>query len=147
MIFYQVEDVEVKFCDLENLEARKWQSEVVVKKAKKVTTTTKATAKPVPAVAKAKASSNLRAMMAAKRKAMAEAKKQSEGIPEIKVVNHDKEMSEAKEKKPEEKEEQIDFDGGFFSVNTPAKSPAEIAEKLASAERRRTLNPTSPSKR
>ena len=66
MIYFQVEDVNSKFNELEDLEAKNWISEPKSK------TKVNAVKKPInvskPFKPKAKASSNLKAMLAAKRK-------------------------------------------------------------------------------
>ena len=67
MIYFQVEDVNSKFAKLEDLEAKNWISEP--KPQTKVNTVKKAVIVSKPFKPKAKASSNLKAMLAAKRKA------------------------------------------------------------------------------
>ena len=71
MIYFQVEDVEAKFADLEDQKAKNWQKEVKKVVAKKTQMKAKSF-KP-----KAKASSNLRQMLAEKRKAMLQVSKNS----------------------------------------------------------------------
>ena len=83
MIYFQVEDIEKKFVDLEALQARNWQSEKPQKiVSKKVINKNKTAFKP-----KAKASSNLRQMLAEKRKAMLQQAK--DDMPAI-VVTEEK---------------------------------------------------------
>jgi len=80
MIYFQVEDVNAKFCELEDLEAKKWISEP------KPQTKVNAVKKPVivskPFKPKAKPSSNLKALMAAKRKAAMNINKENDN-PQI----------------------------------------------------------------
>ena len=93
MIYFQVEDVEKKFVDLEALEARNWQSEKPQKiVSKKVINKNKTAFKP-----KAKASSNLRQMLAEKRKAMLQQAK--DDMPAI-VVTEEKSSGNNFEKVP-----------------------------------------------
>merc|ERR1719341_2340873 len=130
MIFIQVEDVDAKFVKLSKVEADGWvDTEVkVVKKAPKKRILSVSKPKTKAAVG---ASSGLRALIAAKRKA-------SEAFTE----DSEEEASAAKEKKnkveqvipkivTEDKEEnEKTFEGGFFSVKSPvqkSKSPCTSA--------------------
>ncbi|XP_066283370.1 microtubule-associated protein futsch-like isoform X3 [Branchiostoma lanceolatum] len=109
MVYFQVEDVDKKFDDLEKLKARNWEPEEVKKpvKVKK-----KIVKKPIkkPAVKSSKdreaARKRLAEAKAAMKAAMMANKEQKEQKEEAKVT-----------------EETVTFDGGFFKVNSPAKTP------------------------
>ena len=134
MIYFQVEDVEQKFVDLTALEERNWQNEKpqqqqkIVKKVIK----NKTAFKP-----KAKASSNLRQMLAEKRKAMLQQAK--DDMPAIVVTEEKSSDEKAAQKSPEEK---VTFDAGFFKVTSPiSKSPrSEKRKSDATALRRSVLS-------
>merc|ERR1719222_316791 len=125
MIYMQVEDVDAKFVKLSKVEADGWvDNEVkVVKKTVKKRMLSVSKPKTKTAVG---ASSGLRALIAAKRKA-------SEAINDS-----EEDASATKEKKnkmveaaipkivtEEGKEEEVEktFEGGFFSVNSPIQKP------------------------
>ena len=84
MIYFQVEDVNTKFSELVDLEAKNW---ILEQKPKPKVAPTKKAIVSKPFKPKAKASSNIKAMMAAKRKAAMMANKENENanqqIPEI----------------------------------------------------------------
>ena len=132
MIYFQVEDVEQKFSDLDALESRNWQSEKPQKVVKKNVIKNKTTFKP-----KAKASSNLRQMLAEKRKAMLQQSKND--MPAI-VLTEDKTGEEKSAKTTEE--ESLTFDAGFFKVTSPVnRSPKnEKRRSDATALRRSVLS-------
>merc|ERR1719209_425297 len=140
MIFIQVEDVDAKFVKLSKVEADGWvDTEVkVVKKAPKKRILSVSKPKTKAAVS---ASSGLRALIAAKRKA-------SEAVTE----DSEEDASAAKEKKKnkverpaiiptivmEDKEEiEKTFEGGFFSVKSPV-------QKLKSPRMSAANSPQSP---
>merc|ERR1711962_92165 len=87
MIYFQVEDVNSKFSELEDLEAKNWISEPKSK------TKINAVKKPIivskPFKPKAKASSNLKAVLAAKRKAAMNLNKENDNpqIPQVVVTD------------------------------------------------------------
>ena len=87
MIFFQVEDVNTKFSELVDLEAKNW---ILEQKPKPKVVPTKKAIVSKPFKPKAKASSNIKAMMAAKRKAAMMANKENENanqqIPEIQIT-------------------------------------------------------------
>merc|ERR1719228_846012 len=93
MIYFQVEDVNSKFAKLEDLEAKNWISEP--KPQTKVNTVKKAVIVSKPFKPKAKASSNLKAMLAAKRKAAMKVRVNKENdnpqIPQMIVTDVDEE--------------------------------------------------------
>ena len=94
MIYFQVEDVNAKFLELVDLEAKNW---ILEQKPKpKVAAPTKKAIASKPFKPKAKASSNIKAMMAAKRKAAMTVNKENENaniqIPEIQITKNEEEI-------------------------------------------------------
>ena len=87
MIYFQVEDVNTKFSELVDLEAKNW---ILEQKSKPKVAPTKKAIVSKPFKPKAKASSNIKAMMAAKRKAAMMVNKENENvnqqIPEIQIT-------------------------------------------------------------
>lgn len=111
MIYFQVEDVEQKFKELEDLESKNWAIEKEV-----VKTATAQKPKPKKVVAKPpKAQSNLRQILAEKRKALMMKKNETEDKPVI-IVTQDE--------KAKVNEEVVTFDAGFFNVVSSPKSPS-----------------------
>ena len=90
MIYFQVEDVNTKFSELADLEAKNW---ILEQKPKPKVAPAKKAIVSKPFKPKAKASSNIKAMMAAKRKAAMMANKENENenqqIPEIQITKHE----------------------------------------------------------
>jgi len=122
MIYFQVEDVNSKFAKLEDLEAKNWISEP--KLQTKVNTVKKAVIVSKPFKPKAKASSNLKAMLAAKRKAAMKVNKENDDPqipqPQIQVIVTDEDVEQPKPTKKQE--EEVKFDAGFFELASPAKT-------------------------
>jgi len=129
MIYIQVEDVDAKFVKLSKVEDDGWvDKEVkVVKKVQK---------KKVLPVAKPRtksaASSGLRALIAAKRKA-SEAVASEEEMSAVKVKKNEEEQPKTDLPKvvvvedDNDKEAEKEFDGGFFSVKSPVQKPKSPA--------------------
>ena len=90
MIYFQVEDVNAKFSELVDLEAKNW---ILEQKPKPKVAPTKKAIVSKPFKPKAKASSNIKAMMAAKRKAAMMVNKENENaniqIPEIQITKNE----------------------------------------------------------
>merc|ERR1719369_484350 len=118
MIYFQVEDIKSKFDKLEDLEAKNWISEPKpdpkVNNVKKVVTVSK------PFKPKAKASSNLKAMLAAKRKEAMKVNKENEKpkTPQLIVTDADEEQPQP----PKKQEEELKFNAGFFELASPVKT-------------------------
>ena len=87
MIYFQVEDVNLKFVELGDLEAKNWITEE--KSKMQVGAVKKIVSKPFKP--KVKASSNLRAMLAAKRKAVTKTNKENDN-PQIIVTKDDNDV-------------------------------------------------------
>lgn len=131
MIFIQVEDVDRKFSNLSKVEANGWKEVIPVKTVRsKIVSKSVSSVSDVSVVKQKKASSGLKALIAARRKA---AKSVSEP-PSIAVEDSSKgettKMSPTSdnEAKKDENQTQDDktFDGGFFTVKSPMlerKSP------------------------
>lgn len=131
MIYFQVEDVNTKFSELVDLEAKNW---ILEQKPKPKAAPVKKAIVSKPFKPKAKASSNIKAMMAAKRKAAMMANKENENsnqqIPEIQITK-DEEIPKKQE------EEAVKFDAGFFELASPAKNTALIkTDQTLSAKRK-----------
>ncbi|KAI8498479.1 phosphoprotein phosphatase [Branchiostoma belcheri] len=109
MVYFQVEDVDKKFDDLENLKGRNWEPEEVKKPVKVKKKIVKKPGKK-PAVKDNKdreaARKRLAEAKAAMKAAMMANKQQTEQKEEAKVT-----------------EDTVTFDGGFFKVDSPAKTP------------------------
>jgi len=128
MIYIQVEDVDAKFVKLSKVEDDGWvDKEVkVVKKVQKK--------KVLPAAkprTKSAASSGLRALIAAKRKA-SEAVAFEEEMYAVKVKKNEEEQPKSDVPKvvveeDNDKEAEKEFDGGFFSVKSPVQRPKSPA--------------------
>ena len=88
MIYFQVEDVNLKFVELGDLEAKNWITEEKPK-TKAPTAVKKIVSKPFKP--KVKASSNLRAMLAEKRKAVTKTNKENDN-PQIIVTKDDNDV-------------------------------------------------------
>ncbi|XP_013404677.1 uncharacterized protein LOC106169658 isoform X2 [Lingula anatina] len=104
MVYFQVEDVNVKFSGLEKLQAKSWVEEKPEQVAKKEIPK-KATKKSTKPVVKSKFA-EFRAQMKAQQK-----QQQEQQVP---VVVEPQEMKT--------------FDAGFFKVNSPVKSPMQQGE-------------------
>ena len=94
MIYFQVEDVNAKFSELVDLEGKNWISDEKPQTSKVVPVKKAIVSKPFKP--KAKASSNLKAMLAAKRKAAMKANKENEStnvlqVPEIILAKSEEE--------------------------------------------------------
>lgn len=138
MIYFQVVDVDKKFEKLKLLEENDWK-EIV---PKPVLVKKKPAKRPVKVQQKS-ASSGLKAMIAAKRKAAvtAEAKavEETEGTSQEKPLSLREMMAQkraemargGKEEEPKEEIPSVDnlFDGGFFQVSSPAKSSPKSSPK------------------
>ena len=135
MIYFQVVDVDKKFEKLRAIEENDWK-EVVPKPIVKK----KLAKKPVKSTQQKSASSGLKAMIAAKRKAAADVKAMegSEGSSQNKPLSLREMMAQkraemAKGKKDEEKKESLSgdnlFDGGFFQVTSPARNSLKSSPK------------------
>lgn len=123
----QIEDVHTKFANLVILEAKNWQEETKTVK-KPVTKTTVKKPAPMKTKPKAGASSGLRAMIAAKRRAAEEQEKQETNEQETsqqetngqETPQQEKEEStlavpEINEEAKTEDGDDRTFDGGFFT--------------------------------
>jgi len=185
MIYFQVKDVDKKFEKLSEIESNNW-TEVVKQVARK-----KMVKKPTVAAGPKKvASSGLKALIAAKRKAAEEAKAALAASEEIKEVEVSSEVTEvepsqpkeegsvvskrlnikemiakkreqlAKEKAKEESstapefvvninscetKEERTFEGGFFSVTSPVRSPS--SDMKASSPKPSTPSPSVKTRR
>merc|ERR1719209_249912 len=145
MIYIQVEDVDAKFVKLSKVEDDGWLDEEV-KVGKKVQK------KKVLPVAKPRtksaASSGLRALIAAKRKA-SEAVASEEEMSAVKVKKNEEEQPKSDPPKvvveeDDDKEAEKEFDGGFFSVKSPVQKPKSPATSLKSPLA--TGSPNTPSR-
>jgi len=129
MIYFQVEDVNAKFSELVDLEAKNW---ILEQKPKPKVAPTKKAIVSKPFKPKAKASSNIKAMMAAKRKAAMMVNKENENaniqIPEIKITKN--------EEIPKKQEEEVKFDAGFFELASPARTALQKTDQTLSAKRK-----------
>jgi len=129
MIYFQVEDVNAKFSELVDLEAKNW---ILEQKPKPKVAPTKKAIVSKPFKPKAKASSNIKAMMAAKRKAAMMVNKENENaniqIPEIQITKN--------EEIPKKQEEEVKFDAGFFELASPAKTALLKTDQTLSAKRK-----------
>jgi len=129
MIYFQVEDVNTKFSELADLEAKNW---ILEQKPKPKVAPAKKAIVSKPFKPKAKASSNIKAMMAAKRKAAMMANKENENanqqIPEIQITKT--------EEIPKQQEEEVKFDAGFFELASPAKTALLKTDQALSAKRK-----------
>ena len=139
MIYFQVEDVEQNFKDLEALESKNWVTEVSEKKVTKPIGK-KSPIKNKPVKPKAKASSNLRAMLAAKRKAMMDSKKSENPQEPPKIAINDQEPKKPEMAIEDQKSKTGDFtfQAGFFNVTASPKSPqtyVKSADRLKSDSR------------
>jgi len=130
MIYFQVEDVNTKFSELADLEAKNW---ILEQKPKPKVAPAKKAIVSKPFKPKAKASSNIKAMMAAKRKAAMMANKENENanqqIPEIQITKHE-------EIPKKQEEEAVKFDAGFFELASPAKTALLKTDQNLSAKRK-----------
>lgn len=130
MIFFQVEDVNTKFSELVDLEAKNW---ILEQKPKPKVAPTKKGIVSKPFKPKAKASSNIKAMMAAKRKAAMMVNKENENanqqIPEIQITKNE-------EIPKKQEEEAVKFDAGFFELASPAKTALLKTDQTLSAKRK-----------
>ncbi|XP_078699870.1 uncharacterized protein LOC144926733 [Branchiostoma floridae x Branchiostoma belcheri] len=109
MVYFQVEDVDKKFDDLEKLKARNWEPEEVKKPVKvKKKIVKKPGKKPAGRDNKDReaARKRLAEAKAAMKAAMMASKQQTEQKEDTKVT-----------------EDTVTFDGGFFKVDSPAKTP------------------------
>merc|ERR1712141_537079 len=118
MIYFQVEDIQQLFSDLEKLEQNNWIQEKInpIKNPPKKKLNIVKPAKP-----KAAASSNLKQMLMAKRKAM---KEKIDTQNDVQIV-------------VEKPEETVQFDAGFFKVESPIKlspSPKKAISSIQSAK-------------
>ncbi len=129
MIYFQVEDIEQKFRELQEQESKKWisESQSLNKPLEKPVAKKSPVSKPFKPKAKG-ASSSLRAMLAEKRKAMMAAKKSGQEGPDVTTAS-EKIVSPPKIIEPKV-EEEVKFDAGFFNVVSSPKSPA-VAVKSA----------------
>merc|ERR1719228_1042977 len=144
MIYIQVEDVDAKFVKLSKVEDDGWvDKEVkVVKKVLKK--------KVLPAVkprTKSAASSGLRALIAAKRKA-SEAVASEEEMSAVKVKKNEEQQAKSDVTKvvveDDDKDTEKEFDGGFFSVKSPVQRPKSPATSPKSPLA--TRSPNTPSR-
>jgi len=149
MIYFQVSDVDKKFGKLDEIERNAWKEVVVKPTAVKK----KANKKPAAGVGvpKKAASSGLRAMIAAKRKAaMANEAAPEEKMDEMKEspVRQSKRKSVSRHIPVPDIEEQAStpaktesdenqFDGGFFKISSPARqSPSASPKQVLTPSRR-----------
>lgn len=149
MIYFQVSDVDKKFGKLDEIEKNAWKEVVVKPTAVKK----KANKKPAAGVGvlKKAASSGLRAMIAAKRKAaMANEAAPEEKMDEMKEspVRQSKRKSVSRHIPVPAIEEQAStpaktesdenqFDGGFFKISSPARqSPSASPKEVLTPSRR-----------
>ena len=139
MISFQLEEVDAAFSDLKALEANGWVDDKAmtsdkensrpkkrpVPKTKKVTTTT--TSKPKP-------SSSLREMMAVRRKELNQQQQQENAkpvsvaalaspSPRLPLLTSTTASPLASPAASKAKDAEIVFDGGFFSVRSPLRTP------------------------
>merc|ERR1719167_2007045 len=145
MIYIQVEYVDAKFVKLSKVEDDGWvDKEVkVVKKVQKK--------KVLPAAkprTKSAASSGLRALIAAKRKA-SEAVASEVEMSAVKVKKNEEQQAKSDVPKmvvedDDDKEAEKEFDGGFFSVKSPVQNPKSPATSPKSPLA--TRSPNTPSR-
>ena len=128
MIYFQVADVDKKFTKLVEIQNNNWQE---VQPKPVLASKPRPSNKKVVKVVKPAATSGLKAMIAAKRKAAAGntegASDDNPGRVGLKEMMAKKRAEMAK-KKEEEEEKQLKvpdnlFDGGFFKVSSPVRSP------------------------
>ena len=149
MIYFQVSDVDKKFIKLDEIEKNDWKEVVpkptVVKK--------KALKKPGAAAAgpkKASASSGLRAMIAAKRKAAmatADASEQSEVKAKESPIRQSKRKSVSRhpvlvvveQASTPNKTDENQFDGGFFKISSPVRQSPSVSPKEVLTPSRRSV--------
>jgi len=150
MIYIQVEDVDKKFALLEKLKSNDWVTPETVKVEKK-----KKVVKSRSTSAKSKASSGVKEMIAAKRKAMSEKTKDSVEIvaeetepPKLEektettketrratvkemIAKKRAELANKKKNSSTDDENVKTFDGGFFKLKSPVVTPS-ISERSSS---------------
>ena len=138
MIFLQVEDVDRRFDSLKEIEENNWQRP----QPKDLCKVSKPRTKKATAVSETKpakqATSGLKALIAARRRA-------AKSCSEVRQVNIEQEQSKEEGRRVEEKPEveteggassQITFDGGFFMVKSPCvrKSPRMKSSTLTARQ-------------
>nr|XP_061807390.1 disks large-associated protein 5-like [Nerophis lumbriciformis] len=120
MVYFQVEDVNKKFESLQEAEGRNWVEEHKPTPRQRKTVKRKPTTAPAkPAATKAAAKSRLAEVKAAMRaqKAAAEAEKAAKAAGDI--VEEPNPATQGDQCQPDT----VVFDGGFFHVESPAKTP------------------------
>jgi len=142
MIYFQVIDVDKKFAYLEELENNGWKEIVPEIISKKKTNQLKKVK--VKAPTKKGASSGLKAMMAARRKALTEARSEKSEVVES-GSNFEEKSTETigTSENFANNDTEKSFDGGFFSVKspitkTPNVEPVQVVERLSSEKKRGT---------
>merc|ERR1712013_957099 len=147
MIYIQVEDVDAKFVKLSKVEDDGWVDKdkemKVVKRVQKK--------KVLPAAkprTKSAASSGLRALIAAKRKA-SEAVASEEEMSAVKVKKNEEQQPTSEVPKvvveaDDDRNTEKEFDGGFFSVKSPVQKPKPPATSPKSPLA--TRSPNTPSR-
>ena len=131
MIFIQVEDVDRKFSNLSKVEANGWKEVIPVKTARsKIVSKSVSSVSDVSTIKPKKASSGLKALIAARRKAAKSVSEPPSILAEDSSKGDTTNMSPSSdnEAKKDEHQTQDDktFDGGFFTVKSPMldrKSP------------------------
>nr|XP_056707351.1 disks large-associated protein 5 [Euleptes europaea] len=129
MVAFQVEDVNKKFEDLRKLQENGWQmvdNDQTKRITKKKTAPQRATRATGRSVGKTAARKRLAAI-----KAMMKNKTKPEGVV-------------ARQEMPKEEEEKITFDGGFFRVESPARSFPGQTPKSASRSSQRASRQATP---